>query len=49
MMVGLSIIAKHQSGLKSPTMPLVGVAVQGMDRMEVCGRADETQDGAPVA
>ena len=28
---------------------LVGVAVQGMDRMEVCGRADETQDGAPVA
>ena len=29
--------------------PPVGVAVQGMDRMEVCGRADETQDGAPVA
>ena len=29
--------------------PLVGVAVQGVDRMEVCGRADETQDGAPVA
>jgi hypothetical protein len=27
----------------------VGVAVQGMDGMEVCGRADETQDGAPVA
>src|SRR5215471_13314908 len=29
--------------------PLVGVAVQGVDRMEVCGRPDETQDRAPVA
>ena len=26
--------------------PLVGVAVQGVERMEVCGRADETQDRA---
>src|SRR6516162_1606004 len=27
----------------SSVSPLVGVAVQGMDRMEVCCRADETQ------
>jgi hypothetical protein len=29
--------------------PLVGVAFERLDRMEVCGRVDETQDRAQVA
>ena len=29
--------------------PLVGFAVKGVERMEVCGRPDETQDGAQMA
>ena len=32
-----------------PAFRLLWVSVQGMDRMEVCSRADETEDGAPVA
>src|SRR5215469_9633383 len=34
----------------SPSVsPLVAVAVQGVERMEVRGQPDETQDRAPVA
>jgi hypothetical protein len=29
--------------------PLVGVAFERLDRIEVCGRADDTQDRAQVA
>jgi len=29
--------------------PLVGVAVKGVERMEICDRTDETQDRAQVA
>jgi len=27
----------------------VGLAIKGVERMEVCSRPDETQDGSPVA
>ena len=45
-----SIRQKRQPPSVSPGVsPLVGVAVERVDRMEVCGRPDETQDGAQVA
>jgi hypothetical protein len=46
-----SIRQKRQPppSLSPGVSPLVGVAFERLDRMEVCGRADETQDRAQVA